>query len=231
MFSLFLTVNAIDRSDRAEILSTPKVVATSGTEAVIRMVQEMYFPEEWTEPDTSVSNGSSFTFEPSYPEFGDATDIGIVFTVTPIVSPNNYTITLHLNPSVTDLTGWSDYSYDIVIGNFDTQETITDANGDPVNTKVTLKMPEISRREIDTRVKVYDGETMVLGGMLIDKQSFVDNAWPLLGDIPLIGRLFSNQSTNIEKSNLMISVTPRLMSGDGVPVRSNPSNGLPDFRR
>lgn len=231
VFSLFLTVNAIDRSDRAEILSTPKVVATSGTEAVIRMVQEMYFPEEWTEPDTSVSNGSSFTFEPSYPEFGDATDIGIVFTVTPIVSPNNYTITLHLNPSVTDLTGWSDYSYDIVIGNFDTQETITDANGDPVNTKVTLKMPEISRREIDTRVKVYDGETMVLGGMLIDKQSFVDNAWPLLGDIPLIGRLFSNQSTNIEKSNLMISVTPRLMSGDGVPVRSNPSNGLPDFRR
>lgn len=221
-FNLSLTVDAIDRTSRAEILSTPKVLAASGSPATIRVVEEMYFPESWTEPETSTSNGSSLSFEPSYPEFGEAEDIGVVFTVTPEVSPNNYTITLNLNPEVKALVGWSDYSYEIVIGPF------RDPEG---KNKVTLKMPEISRRGVETNVKVYDGETVVLGGMMNDKQSLTDNGWPILQDIPLIGRLFKSQSIDIKKNNLMISVTARLMGEDGVPVRTSTGNGLPEFPR
>lgn len=233
VWSLFLTVNAIDRTDRVEVLSSPKLMAKNGEAATIRMVRQMYFPDSWSEPEITTSCGSSVTLKPSVPEFGDATDVGVVFTATPTVSPNNYTINLELAPSVVDLVGWSDYSYEIVFGNFGSETSNgTSTTSATTNTsKITMKMPELSRREVQTKVKVYDGQTVVIGGMLVDRQSRTDDKWPILGEVPLFGRLFSSDSTTIEKQNLLISVTSRLVSGDGVPLRSNPATGLPDFRR
>ena len=220
-WSLFLTINAIDSTDRSEILSTPKVVTISGSPAQVQMVRQMYFPESWTEPEISTSCGSSVTFEPSYPEFGGPRDIGTSLSVTPTLQPNNYTIRLSLNPSVTDLTGWSDYSYNYVIGEF--------ASGEEY--PMTLKMPEISNREVNTIIKVYDGQTVVIGGILSDSHGSLSDRWPLFADIPLIGRLFTESAQQAHKDNLIISVTTRLISGDGIPVRTNTQNGLPDFRR
>ena len=220
-WSLFLTINAIDRTDRSEILSTPKVVTVSGRQAQVQMVRQMYFPESWTEPEISTSCGSSVTFEPSYPEFGGPRDIGTSLTVTPTLQPNNYTIRLELNPSVTDLTGWSDYSYNYVIGDF--------ASGEEY--PMTLKMPEISNREVQTTIKVYDGQTVVIGGILSDTHGQLSDRWPIFADIPLVGRLFTESAAESHKDNLIISVSTRLISGDGIPVRTNTQNGLPDFRR
>ncbi len=220
-WSLFLTINAIDRTDRSEILSTPKVVTVSGRQAQVQMVRQMYFPESWTEPQINTSCGSSVSFEPSYPEFGGPRDIGTSLTVTPTLQPNNYTIRLELNPSVTDLTGWSDYSYNYVIGDF--------SSGDEY--PMTLKMPEISNREVQTTIKVYDGQTVVLGGILSDSHGQLSDRWPIYADIPLIGRLFTESASQAHKDNLIISVSTRLISGDGIPVRTNTQNGLPDFRR
>ncbi len=220
-WSLFLTINAIDRTDRSEILSTPKVVTVSGRQAQVQMVRQMYFPESWTEPEINTSCGSSVSFEPSYPEFGGPRDIGTSLTVTPTLQPNNYTVRLELNPSVTDLTGWSDYSYNYVIGDF--------SSGDEY--PMTLKMPEISNREVQTTIKVYDGQTVVLGGILSDTHGQLSDRWPIYADIPLIGRLFTESAAESHKDNLIISVSTRLISGDGIPVRTNTQNGLPDFRR
>ena len=222
VWSLFLTVNAVDRQDRVEILSSPKLMAKSGESATIKMVRAMFFPTSWSDPSVTSSCGTSVQLEPSVPEFGDANGMGVIFTATPTVSPNNYTINLELNPSVTDLVGWTDYSYQIVFGNF------TDPNAN--NSPITLKMPDTSVRQVQTKVKVYDGQTIVIGGMLVDRQSRQDDKWPILGDVPLFGRLFSSDSTTLEKSNLLISVTSRLVSGDGVPLRSSVNTGLPDFR-
>ena len=220
-WSLFVTINAIDRTDRSEILSTPKVVTISGRQAQVQMVRQMYFPESWSEPEISTSCGSSVTFEPSYPEFGSPRDIGTSLTVTPTLQPNNYTIRLELNPTVTDLTGWSDYSYNYVIGEFSSGEEYP----------MTLKMPEISNREVQTTIKVYDGQTVVIGGILRDAHGQLSDRWPILADIPLLGRLFTESAAESHKDNLIISVSTRLISGDGIPVRTNTQNGLPDFRR
>ncbi len=222
-YDVNLTVNAIQQNARSEVLSTPKVIATSGTTAVIRMVQEMYFPQSWSEPDTSIGN-NTFEYTPSYPEFGDPTDVGIRFEVTPTVSPNNYTISLHLNPQVVALTGWTDYSYPVTISNSQNTTSSTNLNA-------LIKMPEISRRDLNTNIKVYDGETVVLGGMLRDSSYQRDDKWPGLGEIPLVGRFFGSQMHMSDKKNLLIFVTSRLMSGDGVPVRTNPANGMFEFNR
>lgn len=214
--NLLFSLYAIDRSGKGEVLSAPKVIATSGTMAIIRMVREEYFPESWTEPEISVSETQS-TYTPSYPEFGDATDVGIRFEVTPTVSPNNYTISLSLNPQIIALTGWTQYPYSIVVRD--------------VSSEVLIKMPELSRRDLNAHVKVYDGETVVLGGMLREETSERQDKYPLLGDVPILGRFFTSTMDNSTKRNLLIFVTARLVSGDGVPVRENALRGVPDFQR
>ena len=75
------------------------------------------------------------------------------------------------------------------------------------------------------------GQTVVIGGILSDTHGQLADRWPIYADIPLIGRLFTESAAQAQKDNLIISVSTRLISGDGIPVRTNTQNGLPDFRR
>ncbi len=221
-FYFDVIVHALDRSNKAEVLSAPKVIATSGQPALIRMVREEYFPESWTEPEITIGDGV-VQITPSYPELGEATDLGIRLEVTPTVSPNNYTISLALHPQVREHIDWTDYSYDI---------SVTDtATGLSMVIPATLKMPILTLRDVTTNVKVYDGETLILGGMIRDNVSGVDDRIPGLGDVPLIGRLWRTKNESSVKRNLLIFVTARLVNPDGIPVRIGETRGLPDFRR
>lgn len=222
VWNLYFTLHALDQTGRTEILATPKVVTLNNEEATVQMVREMYFPETWTEPEINTNCGTTVAFNPSYPEFKSEPDnIGIEFTVTPTLTPNNFMIGLDLRPSITDLTGWSDYSYNYIMGDFGGDEAYP----------MTLKMPEISERSVVTKMTVTDGETVLIGGILRDSQRKMDDRYPILGDLPLIGRLFSIQASNVEKDNLLISVTTRLVSGDGTPIRPLLNSGIPDYKR
>ena len=208
---------ALDRSGTSNLLSSPKVIATSGSPALIRMVREEYFPDSWNTPEANIV-GNAFSYTPAYPEFGEGKDIGIRLAVTPTVNPNNYTITLELKPEVTDFTGWTTYPYVMLLGDLGT-------------TTADIKMAEISRRDVLTNVVIYDGETVILGGMLREYNQGTDDRVTGLGDIPLIGRLFRSQIKQDVKKNLLIFVTARLVSPDGVPVRKNIPNGIFDYNR
>ncbi|OGV49579.1 MAG: hypothetical protein A2X49_06350 [Lentisphaerae bacterium GWF2_52_8] len=215
-YNLRVTVNAIDQSGRGEVLSSPKVIASSGETAIIRMVEQHYYPTSWSAPTVTTGNGI-ISYSPAYPEFGDPTDVGIRLEVTPTVSPNNYTISLHLYPQVVSFVQQTQYPYYIEIGN--------------ITGTLTIWMPELTHRDLDTNVKVYDGETVVLGGMLRDNTEARNDKWPGLGDIPLLGRLFQSQMNYSLKRNLLIFVTARLMSNDGVPVRPEAVRGVPEYNR
>ena len=207
------------------------------------MVNQMYFPDSWESPDTEIDDGD-VAMETSYPEFSDPDEVGIQFTVTPTVSSNKYTVQLDLEPSITDLTGWTDYSYDMVIRRnpLEDEDLDTENNegGTPVLAsnlvttvdlfRVNIKMPEISKRELITKLKCFDAQTMMVGGMVLDKQISMEDRYPILGDLPIIGRFFTKTANTSARSNLLISVSPRLISGDGVPINSRPDNGIPDFR-
>lgn len=225
-YAVSLTVDAMCRSGRGEILSSPKVMATSGKTAIIRMVQEMYFPTSWNTPAVSVSNGS-VSYTPAYPSFGETTDIGIRLEVTPYVGSNNYTISLHLNPQVIAFSGFSLYPYVVKRNSVARDGTVTTI----ASYDQDIKMPQISRRDIDTNVKVFDGETVVLGGIMKNTAKARNDKYPGLGDIPLVGRLFTSTLNYNVKTNLLVFVTTRLMNNDGVPVRANTQRGIPEFNR
>lgn len=225
-FNLFLSVRAIDRTDRAELISSPRLLATSGSTALLNVDEERYFPESWSDPEVTIINGTSYTYKPPIPEF-EQTPVGTQFEVTPTVSPNNYTIILKMNSDISKMTGWSNYDYSIIIGGLMNSPADTTSS----NLAPKMKMPEFSRRVIETNVKIYDGETVVVGGILEDAASKRDDRWPFLGDVPLLGRLFTDNYSRSQKTNLLIFVTSRLMKGNGLPVRDSRAQGLFDFNR
>lgn len=70
----------------------------------------------------------------------------------------------------------------------------------------------IDKQEIETIVEVKSGETLALGGIFQRKHSFGDDRVPLLGDIPLLGRLFRQESNDRQRRELVVFITPRLVT-------------------
>ncbi len=214
---LDVVLNALERSDKADILSAPKVTTISGEPAAMRIVTERYFPIDWNEPElTFDDDGQIQSVIPSTPVFGDAEEMGVILEVTPEVEPDNYTINLQLTPQVVEFLG------------YDTElDTVDPGTG----VSYRASMPIIERRRVDAQVLVYDSETVVLGGMIGEELFEFEDKVPILGDIPLLGRLFRSRGKQSEKRNLLIFVTAHLVDPSGQPVRDQPLPGVPDFRR
>lgn len=85
-----------------------------------------------------------------------------------------------------------------------------------------------SKREIKTTVLADDGETIVLGGLMKDDLQINRSKVPLLGDIPLLGRLFSSESERRIKRNLLVFLRPKILldKADSVAMTSEKYNGL-----
>ena len=229
-----LTINALDQNKRVETLSAPKVVTSNDVEAEVSLGKTYYFPDSWDTLEVEVDTGdntSTVTITPPVPNFPEeGTEIGIKFLVKPQVLADNRTIRMSLEPSISTYEG--DDRYDMYLY-YDRYE-----NGLPVmgqmhipGERFSVYKPIINRREMKLECDLDNGETVVLGGLVKSNTTSRVDKVPLLGDLPLIGRLFQSHSDNAERTNLLFFVTARLLSYDGVPIERNNTPGLPDFNR
>ncbi len=90
--------------------------------------------------------------------------------------------------------------------------------------------PNVSTRSLSTTVRVKDGETIILGGLIQNRESNAINKIPLLGDIPFIGFLFQYKTTQRIKSNLAIFITPTILASDSSSVSINDYLGHRDSK-
>jgi general secretion pathway protein D len=113
-------------------------------------------------------------------------DVGIKLVLTPHVNPDNE-IQIDLNPSIEAVASYG--------------------SGDSAQ-----YTPTISKREVKTTVTVPDRATVVLSGLIREDETEVVSKVPLLGDIPLLGFLFRHTATAKRRTNLLIFVTPRIVT-------------------
>lgn len=196
-------IEKIIQSDKGILLFSQEVISRSGEEATARSVAEEYFPESWTETCVGSLLGH---LEPdiAYPEYGEATDLGERFIVTPTVSPNNHTVTLQLNPQYLELFGVRKYKAGYAI------------NGIPVTD--TISMPIISRKDVTTNFRIYDGQTLCIGRTryrelpdLKGKSFPSTTSWTEL--------LEFSKTEGKELKNVFFFVTARLVNPDGKFLR------------
>ena len=226
--SLNVTVHALSQNDNAEVLTTPRLISKSGMAASISMVTETKYPDSWEAPEIETESDNITTISFPVPELGDATPVGITMKVTPTVNPDN-TITLDLHPEIITFLGSGNSGYPVPV-----QQGVVDRETGQMipsmlNKSFNIWMPEMGKRRIDVKVKVEDGETIVLGGIISNTVERQEEKMPLLGSIPLFGRLFQNRKEEASKTNLLIFVTARLINSDGRPVKMVENNGTPHF--
>jgi type II secretory pathway component GspD/PulD (secretin) len=137
-----------------------------------------------------------------------ALSTGQVMDVIPFVSADGYTIQLNLVPTFTEFLGYD-------------QETArqfrTVVQGLPVQ---DTPLPRFRVRQVATTAVVWDGQTVVLGGLIAESVKKVREKVPVLGDIHFVGRLFRSESSDSIKANLVIFVTPTIIDPAGNRVHS-----------
>ncbi len=89
---------------------------------------------------------------------------------------------------------------------------------EPDYLNAVLGVPPIKKNEVNAKVLVSDGETIVIGGVFSNTQSKVVEKVPFLGDVPYLGRLFRRDTVSEAKSELLVFLTPRIMNNQAIAV-------------
>ncbi len=97
----------------------------------------------------------------------------------------------------------------------DIHPIITEKVGDSILETSTVKLstPILAVREANSVVKVRDGQTMVMAGLIQEKKSEKETKVPVLGSIPLLGALFTRTEKAGQKSELVVFLTPTILTG------------------
>jgi len=207
-------IKALSQKQSADVLTSPKIVTISGAQAQIRVAQEFIYPTTYStatiqqgQAANSVVGSTPPTIVPSTPTAFATRPVGVVFNVTPFVGADGNTISLTLIPQVTDFLGSS--------------TTVTPSTWVP-SLLQRHQATAVFHPRSDYSVVIWDGQTVVLGGLITEQLQKIDDKVPFLGDIPLVGRLFQTKTTQRNKTDLLIFVTARLIDPAGNPIHRTP---------
>ena len=232
-----VVIRALNQKKGVDLLSSPRVTTKSGQRAVIEIIREFKYPTEFDPPQipqTNIAGGggglglggallggggganNAFPVTPTTPTAFETRNTGVTLEVEPVVGPDGYTIDLNLVPQVVEFEGFINYGSPIQTTS---TNPLTGVTSTQVLTENTINQPIFSTRKVTTSVSVFDGSTVVIGGLMREDVQKVEDKVPLFGDLPIIGRLFRSSVDQHTKRNLMIFVSARLMKPDGDPVR------------
>jgi general secretion pathway protein D len=139
----------------------------------------------------------------------------VTLEVEPVVGTDGTTVDLNLVPQVVEFEGFINYGSPISTVNpalFGLGSVITQSI---VLTPNVINQPIFSTRKVNTSVTVQDGQTVVLGGLMREDVQKTEDRTPIIGDIPIVGRLFRTNAEQHIKRNLVIFVTAHLLNPAG----------------
>jgi general secretion pathway protein D len=221
-----VVIRALNQKKGIDLLSAPRVTTKSGQRAVIEIVREFRYPTQFTAPQVpSITGGGSGTgtvsisvVTPTTPNAFETRNTGVTLEVEPVVGPDGVTIDLNLVPQVVEFEGFINYGSPIFGIN---PSILTNAlNSQVLLTQNVINQPVFSTRKVTTSVSVYDGSTVVLGGLMREDVQKTEDRTPIVGDIPIVGRLFRTNVDQHIKRNLVIFVTAHLVTPAGTPFNS-----------
>jgi general secretion pathway protein D len=216
-YDVDFAIRALSRKAGSDLMSAPKVTVLSGKRANITVAQELRYPESYGDIESTVSSnntgGAAISITAGTPQDFVTRNVGVEMSVTPNVE-NDDTISLILEPRVTEFEGFVEYG----------GPSVALAGTTTVTVPAGFFQPVFSTREMSTEVTIFDGATVVMGGLTRDEVKSINDKVPVLGDIPGIGRLFRSEGESRQKRNLLIFVTANLVSPGGSPARQNYRN-------
>lgn len=231
-----LIMRGLAQKKGTDLMTAPSVTAKSTQKATIEIIREFIYPTEYEPPQLPNSvgqtnggglngvvgggGGGSFPVTPATPTAFSTRNTGVTLEIEPTIGDNDFVIDLRFVPEIVEFEGFINYGSPI-------QSPSTDVLGNPVTSVITenrIEMPVFSARRVNTSLTIYDGYTVAVGGLMREDVQNVEDKVPILGDIPIIGRLFQTKAENRIKSNLIIFVTAQIIDATGRPLRGADSS-------
>ena len=188
------TMNYLIENKKARILANPKILITNGQPSTIDLTED-YVEKVTSEflSSTSTGSGASGAVQKTYTI---GSDKGIKIALVPFISPDGY-VTMNIKPEYSTEAG-KEYSSN---------------NDGTKDVAATL----LNRRKLDLKnVRIKDGETLIIGGLIREGEAKTVQKIPVLGDLPLVGAAFRSTITAKTKTELVIMITPKIIDdGDG----------------
>jgi len=216
-----VVIKALDQRQGVDVLVAPKITTLSARQAQIKVVEVRYIVT-----DLDLNSGAGQTASAgvggnviqnqgaAIQPLPEPFELGPVLDVVPYVSADGYTIQMTIIPTIKDFVG-----YDLESARLFSPQIQTSAGGNPLTT--TTPLPIFRLRQVVTSAIVWDGQTIVLGGLLGETSTKIKDKVPVLGDLPFIGRLFRSESSSTTKKNLVMFVTPTIIDPAGNRVNSD----------
>ena len=193
-------MNYIISNNKGRVLANPRIMITNGETSTIDL------SSDYVKSVTSqvlATGGISGAVQRTY-EIGS--DEGIKVDIVPFISPEGY-VTLNLNPNYSTI---KEKVY------------VASSSGTGQDLAATL----LQRRNLDLKnIRIKDGETLVIGGMIRENETKTVTKIPVLGDLPGVGLFFRNSALTKEKQELVIMITPKIVK-DSEDVVKNPDATL-----
>ena len=179
---LYGVVQALTSTGNLQMVSTPRVTTLNNQKAIVRIVREDVYFLATVQP-ALVSNGVAT--EPVISYTPQTVPVGVVLDVTPQIGADRV-VTLNVHPTISDVVAVAKSP------NLDTA-------------------PVLSVRELDTVGTVADGQTMLIAGLISERERRVRSGVPMLKDVPVLGFLFGRTSSEKYKVELVMMLTPTVL--------------------
>jgi general secretion pathway protein D len=201
------TIDLLETFGNVKVLSSPKISVLNNQTAVIKVVDNLvYFTVK--SDTTNSTSGPSQTTVTTTP---NSVAVGLVMSITPQISESN-TVLLNVRPVISRLNG---------PGKIDPNPSI------PAN--IQNVVPEISTREMESMLRLTDGETAVMGGLMSESIDKTTSTVPGFSSLPGIGALFTSHVDITRKTELVIFLKPTIIREPSIYGDYRSSSGqLPD---
>ena len=233
-----MMMRGISQKKGIDVAAVPSVTTRSGQAASVRVVRELIYPTEYEPPELPNTVGGGVLIDldtgtaipqelglvpvtPATPTSFEMREVGVVLEVLPTASADKRYVDINLKPDLTDFDGFVNYGSPILAGQ--TQSIGFGAGGiftrsqDQVITPNEILMPVFSKIGTETSLTVADNATIVIGGLLEERVQNVEDKTPLLGDVPVFGRLFQSKAQSPVKTAIVILVHVRVVDAAGRP--------------
>lgn len=189
--NLDLTLQLLKNFGTVKVMSSPKLSVLNNQTAVLKVVENfVYFSVK-----SDVATGNTGAAQKAITTTPQTVSIGLVMSVTPQISANG-SIILNVRPSISSIS-----------------TTVLDPNPDLT---IENKVPVIQTREIESILRVQDGEIAVLGGLMQERADYKTGKVPGVGEIPILGELFTNRNNSTSKSELVVFLRPIIVRDPSV---------------
>ena len=182
--NFYVNLKALEDKGIANVKSQPILSTLNGHTASLKIGTTQNYVFNNILPITNAANTTSTYLQQ---ESIQKIEASISFEITPWVGPNGE-LTIEVKPD-----------FQTPVGTFSPDKNL---------------IPAINTRSMVSTVRIRDGETIILGGMIQESDNNTQEKLPLIGDIPILGALFTNTDKSKTKSELMIYITPTISYGD-----------------